>query len=264
MTRFMIGVRLESLGLPFRKGLQEASKMGASGVQMDAAGELSPQRLSDTGRREVRNLLRAHNLELSALGCPLRRGLDVAEDQQPRLEHVRNVMSLSYDLGVCRVIVEAGRVPGEDEKDSPRAALLHESLMELGKHGDRIGALLALETGLESGQELGAYLDRFDYGCLGVNFDPANLLLNGFPVLESLRALHGKVLHTHARDARAGKASRSAQEVPLGHGDIDWMAYVRTLEEIDYRGWLVIERETGDSRQADIAAGVQFLRRFVG
>ena len=68
MSRLKIGVRLESLGLPFRKAVEEAEKQGAAGVQFDAAGPLAPEALSQTGRREIRHLLRSHNLEASALG----------------------------------------------------------------------------------------------------------------------------------------------------------------------------------------------------
>src|SRR6266704_162185 len=84
MNRLKIGIHLESLGLPLRKALQQASRLGVGGVQVDAVGDLSPTRLSETGRREFRHMLRAYNLELTAVGCPLRRGLDAAEDQQPR------------------------------------------------------------------------------------------------------------------------------------------------------------------------------------
>jgi sugar phosphate isomerase/epimerase len=261
MTRLKIGIRLESLGLPLRRALQEAERLGVGGVQVDAAGDLSPNHLSQTGRRELRHLLRAHNLELTALGCPLRRGLDTAQDQQPRIEHVRKVMSLSFDLGPRIVIMEAGRIPGE--ATDPRAGVLTESLAALGQHGDRTGTTLALETGLESGALLRQFLDRFDTGGLGVNFDPANLLLHGFDPYESARALQGKIVHAHAKDARAASASRAAQEVPVGHGDIDWMQLLGVLEEIEYRGWLVVEQEMGDNRQADIVASVQLLRRFV-
>ena len=59
-------------------------------------------------------------------------------------------------------------------------------------------------------------------------------------------------------------ASRAAQEVPLGHGDIDWMKYLAALEEVEYRGWLTIERETGENRLAEVAEGVAFLRRLIG
>jgi sugar phosphate isomerase/epimerase len=262
MNRVNIGVRLESFGLPLRRALAQAERLGVGGVQVDAVGDLSPKTLSQTGRREFLHLLRAHNLELTALGCPLRLGLDAAENQDGRLDHVRKVMTLSFDLGPRIVIVQAGRAPAEDD-NSPRAALLTESLTVLGQHGDRSGSVLALETGLESGESLRKFLDRFDSGGLGVNLDPANLLMREFDPYESARALHGKVVHCHAKDARRAGTSRAAQEVRLGAGDIDWLRFLSVLEEIEYRGWLVAERETGGGGPQEMAAAVGFLRRFV-
>jgi sugar phosphate isomerase/epimerase len=262
MKRARIGVRLESLGLPLRRGLSEIERLGVTGVQVDAVGDLAPGTLSQTGRREFRHLLRAHNLELSALGCPLRHGLDSATGLDARIDHIRQVLSLSADLGPRTVLVQAGRIP--EKQDDPRTRLLTESLLALGHHGDRTGTVLALETGLESGQVLRQSLDRFDTGGLGVNLDPANLLLGGFDPYESARALGSKVVHAHAQDARQAGANRTGQLVPLGHGDIDWMHYLSVLEEIEYHGWLVVEQETGENRLASVAAGVQFLRRFIG
>jgi L-ribulose-5-phosphate 3-epimerase len=262
MNRLKIAVRLESLSLPLRRALLEASRLGVTGVQVDAVGELSPNRLSETGRREFRYLLRSHNLELSAVGCPLRRGLDEAQDQQQRIEHVRKVMTLSFDLGPRVVVVQAGRVP--DDGEEARGQLLTESLAALAAHGDRVGAVLALETGLESGEALNAYLARFDSGSLGANLDPANSLMNGFDPIETARALNRRIVRTDAKDARIVGASRTAKEVPLGHGDIDWMQFLSVLEEIEYRGWLTVERESGDDRLADVKAGVAFLHRLIG
>ena len=262
MTKIRLGIRLESLGLPLRRALQQAQLLGVAGVQVDAAGELSPNSLSQTGRREFLHLLRAHNVELTALGCPLRRGLDTTQDQQPRIEHVRGIMSLSFDLGPRIVIVQAGQI-AEDAKD-PRSTILSESLRALSQHGDRTGTQLALETGLERGARLAQFLGRFDSGGLGVNLDPANLLMHGFDPLASVRELQGRILHAHAKDARAASASRAAQEVPVGHGDIEWTGLLGALEEAEYRGWLVVEQETGEDRIAGVAASVQFLRRFIG
>ena len=262
MRRLKLGVCLDSLGLPLRRALQETERMGVTGVQVDAAGDLSPKILSQTGRREFLHLLRGHNLELAALGCPLRHGLDEPEGQEARIDHVKSVMSLSFDLGARLVTIQPGHVP--DETDSLRARLMTEACRALGQHGDRTGAILALETGLESGAVLRKFLERFDTGGLGVNLDPANLLLGGFDLYESVRALRGKVVFAQAKDARRAGASRVTQEVPVGHGDIEWMDYLGLLEEIDYRGWLAVRRDTGDRRLADVAAGVQFLKRFVG
>src|SRR5439155_11860422 len=140
---------------------------------------------------------------------------------EERIDRLRLAMVLSFDLGPRVVIVEAGRVP-EDDKD-PRRLLLTEALLALGHHGDRVGAVLALETGLESGELLRKFLDSFDTGGLGANLDPANLMMHGFNPYDAAHVLREKVVHTHAKDARESGASHQAQEVPLGHGDIDWL-----------------------------------------
>ena len=49
-------------------------RAGTITVIFKAPHTLAPDRLSQTGRREFRHLLRGHNLELTAVGCPLRRG----------------------------------------------------------------------------------------------------------------------------------------------------------------------------------------------
>ena len=277
-----LGIRLESLGLPLRKGLDQAARMAAAGVQIDATGDLSPDRISQTGRRDFVNLLRSLNLELAALNCPLRRGLDVAENLQPRIEHVRKTMSLSYDLGARITIVEMPRIPEEAKPEmeaapaavgrlilatAPLAAdparILRESLADLGKFGDRVGASLALEIGLDPAEKLADYLAGFDSGALGVNYDPANMYINGLDPIQSLTTLHGKILYTQGRDARRSGVSRVAAETPLGAGDIDWMTYIGALDALEYRGWISVKRESGERRIDDVANGVSFLRRFI-
>ena len=41
------------------------------------------------------------------------------------------------------------------------------------------------------------------------------------------------------------------------------MSFVEALTEVEYRGWLAVEREEGDNRVADVEAGVAFLRQLV-
>ena len=89
-----IGVSLASMGLPLRQGLAQAAKMGVTGVQVDSIGDLSPKQLTDTGRRELRNLLKTYNVELTALNCPLRHGIDVFENQDERIRDIRMAVGL--------------------------------------------------------------------------------------------------------------------------------------------------------------------------
>ncbi|HJZ55163.1 MAG TPA: sugar phosphate isomerase/epimerase family protein [Gemmataceae bacterium] len=262
MKPLRIGIVVESTGLPLRQAVAEAAKMGAAGIQVDAVGDLSPDALGETGRREFRNLLRSFNQDLAALNVPLRRGLDVAENLQPRLEHIRKVMQLAFDLGSRRVVVPCPRIP--DDASSPRAQLLRESLLALGPYGDRVGTVLALEIGFDPAEKVKQYLAGFDTGSLKVTYDPANMLLHGHDPLANLAPLKDWLAHIHARDARSAGLSRGLQEVPLGAGDIDWMAFTATLQVLEYDGFLVVEREQGENKLADVTNGVKFLKRFAG
>lgn len=277
MNSFKLGVVLESLGMPVRQALSEAAKLGVQGVQLDAIGDLSPEKLGDTGRREVRTLLRSFNLELAAVGCPLRRGLDTFEHQQPRIDHVKAAMQLAFDLGAKKVVVPMPAIPPEPTAEEaaapksfftmntapPKSVTLRESLTALGQHGDRIGTLVCLEGGLDAGDKLRDYLNGYDHGSLSVTFDPANFLTNRHDPVGSLMALAGKVSHSHARDARTGTASAGPQEVAVGAGDIEWLGFTAALAAIEFRGFVCAERTEGPNRLADTRAAVSFLRRFL-
>jgi sugar phosphate isomerase/epimerase len=274
-----IGLVLESLALPLKPALFEAAKLSVQGVQLDAVGLLAPENLGDTARRDFRTQLRSLNLELTALHCPLRKGLDSYEFQEQRIDHVTKAMQLAYDLGAKKLILpmpkipdDAAPVPEADEGPKPhlffsgpppKRATLRETLTELGHRSDRMGTWLGLDGGLDSGTALKAYLDSFGSGSLGANFDPANFLMNGFDPMASLMALGGAIKHVHARDAQRTSASAGPVEVAVGGGDLDWLTIVASLEAIEYRGFLSIERTAGEARLADVKASVTFLRRFV-
>jgi sugar phosphate isomerase/epimerase len=260
MNRIKIGIVLESLELPFRQALSEAQRLEVTGVEFSAAGALRPSQLSETARREVRHLLSAHNQEAVAVGCTIWGGLGTPESQEARLDYVKDVMSLSFDLGPRLAVVQAGKAP--DPKEDP--GIFKEALTVLGAHGDRIGATLALETGLESGETLCQLLDQIDSGSLAVCYDPANLLINGQSPYDSARALHRRIRHIHAKDARKSAANRAAQEIALGHGDLDWMYLAELLAELEYQGWVCVQRDSGSQRRADVGSGVGFLRRIFG
>ncbi len=215
-----------------------------------------PRNLTQTGRREITHLLRSPDLAVSAISCPLRSGLDVAENLEPRLEHIRDTMALAFDLGPRLVIVPVGQIPAKE--DDAAFGLLKESLLDLGRHGDRTGVMVALDNGVDSPATLVGFLDRLDVGSLGINFNPANLVLAGHNPHDAVKTLGRRLIHAHAQDARRISSNRMGT-VPLGHGDIDWLQLLADFEEIGYRGFLTV---LGADR-AELADGVAFLRRFV-
>ena len=250
--------------MPLRRSLPELHKLGVAGLEIDAVGELAPAQLSQTGRRELRHLLRSYDLALCAVACPLRRGLAVAENQEARLEYLRQALRLSWDLGAKLVVIQPGPLPPEEpDPNDPRWPILTEALTSLARHAERTGAVLALETGLESGPVLSKFLAGFDTGGLAANLNPGNLLVHGHEPYAAAQALRGKIVHVHAKDARTASASGGAQEVPLGHGDIDWLQMLGTLEDVEYRGYLTVERTPGNNPLAEAKAAVEFLKRIM-
>lgn len=274
-----LGVVLENLGLPLRTALPESARMGVGGVQFDIGGELDPAALGDSARRELRTLLRSYNLELTAVNCPMRRGLDTFEHQQARIDYVQKAMQFAVDLGSRVLIVPFPKLPDaepvkEEETAGPKPFLffkgpppkgdtLRETLTAIARIGDKLGVTLALEAGLDPATTLVKYLDGFETGGLQVNYDPANFFINGHDPVAGLFPLMGRIPHSHARDARRTSAASGPEEVPLGAGDIDWLAYMGTLAATDYRGYICVERTQGANKLADITAGVKFLRRFL-
>lgn len=260
MRPLKIGIVAESTNLSVRQALVAAARMGARGVEVSGVGALAPDALTETGRREFRNLLRSFDLDLAALNVPVRRGLDVADDLQPRLDRVRKSMQLAFDLGAGKVVVACPQLPADAAE--PRANLMRESLSALGSYGDRIGCVVALEVGYDAADKVRDYLATFDTGSLKVTFDPANFLLHGHDPLKSLPPLAGLIGHVHARDARSAGLSRGLQEVPVGAGDVDWMAFTATLQILEFGGFVVVKRDGGEDKLADVTNGVKFLQRF--
>jgi sugar phosphate isomerase/epimerase len=68
-------------------------------------------------------------------------------------------------------------------------------------------------------------------------------------------------VHTHAKDGvQLTPNPVSYKELPLGQGGVDWDAYLKKLSEIGFNGFLTIEREVGETPEADIKLAVDFLK----
>jgi sugar phosphate isomerase/epimerase len=260
VLQIKVGIRLASLKLPFRQALTVAKQLGAEAVEIDARGELRPEDLSSTGVRQVRKLLDDLVMRVSALTFRTRRGYDVIDDLDPRIDATKGALKLAYDLGTNVVINHIGRVPAEPE--SPELSTLVAALADLGRYGQRVGALLAAETGPDRGADLAGLIARLPPGSIGVDLNPANLIVHGHDPREAARALAPHILHVHATDATRDVARKSGVEVPLGQGSAEWPELLGLLEEQQYRGYFTIAREGAKNPAAEIRQAVTFLRNI--
>src|SRR5205807_7709444 len=98
MIRTPLALRLDP-DRPTRDQVRQAATLGAKGVVLDAIGDLSPDRLSETGRRELRHMLRSVELALVALHLPTRRPFDTIDQLDDRLRRAERAFGLAYELG---------------------------------------------------------------------------------------------------------------------------------------------------------------------
>ena len=127
------------------------------------------------------------------------------------------------------------------------------------------GIDLAFETGQEEAGILAAFLEDLAAPNVGVNFDPANMILyaKGDPV-EGLKTLLPYLKQIHIKDANLTKEPGTwGEEVVVGTGQVDWPAFLDVLDGAAYQNALVIEREAGDDRVSDILAAKTHLESIL-
>jgi L-ribulose-5-phosphate 3-epimerase len=285
MRPFKIGIIADCFNLGPRAGVKKAKALGADGFQVWAvSGEMSPERMNRRARHEFRKFCEGIGIEISALCGDLGgHGFQQADRNPLKVARSMRIIDLAADLGAPVMTTHIGVVPAE--ASSQIYAVMREACRELGAYARERGVTVAIETGPETAVVLRRFLDDVGCGGIGVNLDPANLVMvvADDPVA-AVETLGGLIVHTHAKDgvqlapcdpvavyrafAEGGveglDCGKLFSELPLGRGAVPWDAYLDALEKIGYRGYLTIEREVGEDPARDIADAVQFLSKRLG
>ena len=104
------------------------------------------------------------------------------------------------------------------------------------------------------------FLDKLDSKGIGVNLDPANLVMCSHDdAAFAANVLSKYIVHTHAKDG-IPVGHNGYLEVPLGQGGVHYDTYIPALHYAGFDGFLTIERECGDTPEKDIGMAVDFLR----
>ncbi len=190
-------------------------------------------------------------------------GFIPAQFREERERRTYAVSDFAAALGVPGIACHIGFVP-EDSAAADYIAV-RDMVRRVCEYAARRRQTFALETGQEPAHVLLSFLKDVNRPNLGINFDPANMILygTGDPV-EALDVLGPHVLSVHCKDGdwpAKGVSGALGVERPLGAGSVDIPRFLGKLKAIGFRGPLNIERETESQaeRYRDIRDAVALL-----
>ena len=168
---------------------------------------------------------------------------------------------LAQELGLKAVSTHVGFVP---PSSNPRYEVAVQRVREVAAAWGDLGIALLMETGQERAPELLQFINDLAARNVGVNFDPANLILYGAgDPIEAIETLGRHIRHVHVKDGTLSKQPGVlwGEEVPFGAGQVPHGEFLDALHRAEYSGPLVIEREAGSQRMEDVRTAVETLER---
>lgn len=183
--------------------------------------------------------------------------------RQEREERTREISDFAAALGVASIACHIGFVP--EDTTHPDYIAVREMVRRIADHAAGHAQTFALETGQEPAHVLQRFLKDVNRPNVGINFDPANMILYGTgDPIEALKVLGPHVLSVHVKDGDwppAGQPDALGAERPLGQGSVGIPRFVKTLKEIGFQGPLNIEREAENQQEriSDIRNAVAYL-----
>lgn len=172
------------------------------------------------------------------------------------------VWAKRYDIN--SVTCHVGFVP---EKEDPSYEGFIADMKQLVQFAASLGQEFLFETGTETVAGLKQTMDDISQPNLGINFDPANLLIygNDDPAV-LVDTMCDRIRVIHCKDARRAKAEeKSGRETVLGEGETNFTVLLKRILDNGFRGPLIIERELtpGPEQEKDITLAVKLIQSII-
>ena len=227
--------------------------------------------------QKVKDAVKKHNVEITALWCgwegpavwnfyggPITLGLVPPAYRFNRIKTLCKGSDFAKMIGVKDVITHMGFIP-ENPNDPDYAGVVQATVF-IAQYCKNNGQYFLFETGQETPVTLKRLIEDTGMDNLGINLDPANLLLYGKanPV-DALDIFGEYVRGVHAKDGEYPTNGRElGVEKPLGEGRVNFELLIPKLKKLGYKGALTIEREiSGEQQIRDILKGKEFLERII-
>ena len=167
-------------------------------------------------------------------------------------------------LGVTDIATHFGYLPENPGTDEFNGVV--EAIREVAEYCKQNGQYLLFETGQETPITLLRTILTIGTGNLGINLDPANLLLYGKANPCDAVDIFGKYVRgAHGKDGEyPTDPMRLGEEKRIGDGRVNFPLLIEKLKKCGYDGSITIEREIDGQKQIeDILYAKKFLEDII-
>ncbi len=209
--------------------LEMAERLGLDGVQVDfGSGENDLPLCNPELQKKFLEAAKKHNVQVVSLALGVLN--DVPYKSDPRAERW-----VSESVDVCRamgvnVVLLAFFGNGDLRNDKKGTDVVVERLKKVAPKAEEAGVFLGIESWLSAEQHLDI-INRVGSPAVKVYYDVANSHKAGYDIYEEIRLLGKKICEFHAKD----------YDDLYGKGTIAFEEVRRAMDDIGYRGWIVIE-----------------------
>lgn len=184
--------------------------------------------------------------------------------RETRVQELMRGSDFAKLLGVNQMATHAGFLP--EAPNDPLYAGVVDAIKRIAEHCRANGQYFLFETGQETPVTILRVIEDVGLDNLGINLDPANLLMYGKanPV-DALRIIGRYVRDVHAKDGEYPTTGRElGVEKPLGKGSVNFPELISGLKKCGYDGAITIEREiSGPAQLADIRNAMEILSKLI-
>ena len=240
-------------------------------------GSWNPKDWTDENAVMVKELCEKYGVTISAFWCgwsgpvvwdfydgQLTLGLVPPEYRAMRVKELCDGADWAKKLGVTDVITHMGFIP--ENPNDPQFAPFCVAVRSVAGHLKKNEQWLLFETGQETPVTMMRCFEKVNMDNLGINLDTANLILYGRANPVDALDVFGKyVRNIHAKDGFYPTNGHSlGHEVRLGDGKVDFKALFKKLKELEYDGYVTIEREIwNEQQQPDIIHARDYLTEII-
>ena len=209
--------------------LELAKRIGLDGVQVDlGGGQDDPPLFGSDLRNKFLEQAKKHNMEIASLAMGVLNEVPYKSD--PRAERwVDQAVDTCKAMG-AKVILLAFFGNGDLRNDKQGIETVVSRLKQVAPKAEKAGVSLGIESWLNAEQHIDI-IERVGSPAIQVYYDVANSHKAGYDIYKEIRRVGKLICEFHAKD----------YDGLYGMGSIDFKRVREAMDDIAYRGWLVME-----------------------